>query len=101
MPRFFKGIYAFTEIEVLALIEAYKNKQFIEIGNKQFIPLYTKKKGDDISRQDFEELVFTKTKKKDIYLALNTTQFKLDKFLRNNYGTCDLAELRVTLKTAN
>lgn len=101
MPKFLKGVYAVTIEEFDELLSKYNNKEFITIKDRQYLPLYVKRKSEDIEQNEFESVVDKYTRKKDLYEALGSTYFKLEKFCMETYKTSDLDEIRTIIRNRN
>lgn len=96
--KFLKGTYLFTKEEIDRLTLALnEGKTFLHNG-KTYYPLYIEKKNEDIDSEKFKELIFTKDKKKDIYLELNSSAYKLRKYCLENYKTESLKDIREIIK---
>lgn len=91
--KFIKGTYAFSEEELNILIEAFKNNEFITIKDKKYIPLHINKKNANIGKEEFENILKTTKVKKVICEKLNTSFYKLTKFIKKTYGTEDIEEI--------
>lgn len=96
--KFIKGVYLFTPDEIERLIESQKNGEFAEYNGKKYIPLYCQKKSNDLlDVEKFKSAILKHKKKKDICNELGTSYFKLVKFMRTNFNSEDLTEVRVKI----
>lgn len=93
--KFIKGIYLFSEEEIKRLTESFNKNETVEYNGKKYFPLYCIKKSSDILNvESFIEAIKKYKKKNEICKELNTTYFKLSKFMKAHYNTDDINEIR-------
>ena len=94
MPKFIKGVYAFTNEEIDELINSRNSGQSVEINGKSYVPFYIKRKSGDIDDEEFRVAITTYHTKKAVCEALKTTYFKYQKYCESKFQTDSIEAIR-------